>query len=387
MKLRARLAAITALAAILLPLSAALCASPALAQNSAHAADSPVAVSWGVRPTSATGDNSRSSFAFSVKPGVEIDDYLGVSNQGTTETTFQTYAADATNDLKRGGFSLKPSSVKAVDLGSWIHFRSATVTVAPGQEARIPVTIVVPSDAHPGDHTAGIIASIFRASTKSEGKQVRVEERVAVRVYLHVAGAVAASVVANGVTSTFEPSLNPFSGGQTTVNYSIKNSGNVRVDVSQHLNISGLFGLPLGQIEGTLVTNLLPGQSVQQHISAPGIFPALLVWSNLSLTTRAPTDTVTAATTLTDGGVVAAPATAPTYSSFTAESVTAAIPWGLLLLLCILIAAIWLVTRYLAATRDRVYLAIDAAAAEARASALAERLAGAELATTQGSAL
>lgn len=370
MTLRTRIsAAVVVLTVILLPAAAAAVgeAAPAFAD------DAPLAVSWGVRPTSVTGDNSRSAFAYSVTPGVEIEDYIGISNKGTTTTTFQTYATDATNDPVLGGFALEPSGVTPVDLGSWIKFRSATISIEPGKEARIPITILVPSDAHPGDHTAGIVASVFRTDSAAKGRQIRVEERVAARVYLHVAGTEKASVVTSGLTSTFEPSINPFGGGTTRVNYSVRNTGNARVDVTQKLAVSGPFGIVFATVTGRRVINLLPGQAVQEQIDVPGIFPSFLVWSAVSLTTAAPTDTVAAETIRTDGGVVAAALIAPKYASVTSNAVTGAVPWALLVLASIVAAAVWLFTRYLAVSRDRIYLAIDAAAADARAMALAER--------------
>ncbi|HEY5230858.1 MAG TPA: DUF916 domain-containing protein, partial [Galbitalea sp.] len=323
--------------------------------------------------TSAAGDNSRSAFAYAVKPGVEIQDYVGVSNQGTKSTTFNTYAADAINDFKTGAFSLDAAGTKPTDLGSWIHLPEKTITIAPGKEARIPVTILVPSDATPGDHTAGIIASIIRKSTTANGKKIRVEERVAARVYLHVAGAVSAHVLASGLTSGFSPSLNPFAGGSSTVNYSVRNSGNLRVDVAQKITISGPFGIVLGHINGPSIRNILPGQAVQEQLRLTGIAPLLLVWSSVALTTAAPTDTIVTGTVLTDTGAVAAPIARPKYPTFSSSSLTGAVPWTLLLLLIVVGLGIWILARYLAASRDRVFLAIDAAAEEARAQALEQQ--------------
>ena len=338
----------------------------------AEAADSPIVVTWGVRPSSAAGDNSRSAFAYSVKPGVEIQDYVAISNAGTQTTTFNTYATGAIDDPKTGAFSLLSGAQARTDLGSWIRLPEQTITIQPGKEARIPVTILIPSDATPGDHTAGIIASIYRASTAINGKHIRVEERVAARVYVHVDGAVAARVAVSGLTSGFAPSLNPFGGGTENVSYAVTNTGNLRVDVQQKITITGPFGIVLGHIQGPVVRNILPGQAVQQQLHADGIPPLLLVWASVSLTTSAPTDTVVAGKILTDAGTVAAPIAKPKYPSFSSDTLTGAVPWALLILLLIVALGIWILVRYLAVSRDRVFLAIDAAAEDARRDALAE---------------
>jgi hypothetical protein len=357
MTFRTRLTAtVAALAVALLPLLA----------EPAYAAEPPVAVTWGVRPAAATGPDTRSAFSYSVKAGVEIQDYLGVSNLGSTTTTFTTYATDATNDVKSGGFSLLPSGEKPVDLGSWISLRSATVTIAPGQEARIPITILVPSDAHPGDHTAGLIASIFRTGVASHGKQITVEERVAARVYLHVDGAVAINTAASGLTSTFSGSLNPFGSGTNTLSYAVTNTGNLRTDIAQQITIRGPFGIVLGHILGARITNLLPGEHVQEKLHTTGIPAAFLLWSTVTLTTLPPTDAITAGTTLTDRGTAAAQTAAPAYPTFSSDTLTGAVPWSLLLLVLLVGAAIWLLLRYIAVSRDQVYRAIDLAAEQAR---------------------
>jgi hypothetical protein len=348
----------------------------------AQASDSPVVVTWGVRPTSASGDNSRAAFAYSTKPGVEIQDYVGISNQGTEPTTFNTYATNAIDDPKTGAFSLYGAGQAPTDLGSWIRLPEKTITIAPGKEARIPVDILVPSDATPGDHTAGIVASIVRKSTSAQGKQIRVEERVAARVYLHIAGPVAARVAAAGITSGFTPSLNPFGSGTSTVNYAVKNTGNLRVDVHQKVTITGPFGIRLGTISGPTVLNVLPGQSVQQQLHLGGIAPLLFLTSSVALTTTAPTDTIVTGTVLTDSGAVAAPIARPAYPTYSSSSISGAVPWTLLALLLIVALGIWLLVRYLGASRDRVFLAIDAAAAEARDKALAEQTSKAPEAAT-----
>jgi hypothetical protein len=330
-------------------------------------------VTWGVRPTSASGDNSRAAFAYSTKPGVEIQDYVGISNQGTESTTFNTYATNAIDDPKTGAFSLYGASQSPTDLGSWIKLPEKTITIAPGKEARIPVDILVPSDATPGDHTAGIVASIVRKSTSAQGKQIRVEERVAARVYLHIAGLVAARVAATGITSGFNPSLNPFGTGTSTINYAVKNTGNLRVDVHQKVTITGPFGIKLGTIQGPSIANVLPGQSVQEQLHQDGVAPLLFVTSTVSLTTSAPTDTIVAGTVLTDSGAVAARIAKPSYPASSNSALSGAVPWTLLVLVLIVAFGIWILVRFLGASRDRVFLAIDAAAAEAREKALAEQ--------------
>jgi hypothetical protein len=337
-----------------------------------HEAPAPAAITWSVSPAAAKGKDDRVAFAYSVNPGVEITDYVAVSNLGAKPTTFNVYATDATNDYRTGAFSLLPSAQKPVDLGSWIKLPVSKILVAPGTQARIPVTILVPSDASPGDHTAGIIASIVKTTKGAHGSTIRLEERVGARVYLHVIGKEVAQATTTGLTSSFSPSFNPFGAGQASVNYAVKNTGNVRVDVTQRLTIAGPFGIVLGHLTGPRIRNILPGESVQEKFADGGVPPLLLLWSTVKLTTAAPTDTIAAGTTRNASGAPAAPVAAPKPAETSNNSVTGAIPWTLLVLILVVAAGIWLLVRYVGASRDRVYLAIDAAAGRAREKTLAE---------------
>lgn len=350
------------------PLSAAFAAAPPPA---APAADDSPAV-WSVQASSSKGPDGRDALAYSVGPGTEIKDFIAVSNSGKSTQSFQLYATDATNDLETGAFSLLAHSTKASDSGSWIKVSESSITLEPGHQARIPFTMLVPSDASPGDHTSGIVASVIKASTSKTGQVITLEQRVGARVYLRVAGATSAKISTSGFVAGFNPSLNPFSGGDASVNYSITNSGNSRVDVKQAVTITGPFGIPLASFAAPRIRNLLPGQSVHQNFSRPGIPPLLLLWSQVTLTPDAPTDRVAQSKLRAADGSPAAPSAAPSYRSISAESTTGAVSFTLLGLIVVLALAFWVLTRYLSYTRDQLYDAIDAAAQAGRESAIAE---------------
>jgi ABC-type uncharacterized transport system permease subunit len=55
------------------------------------------------------------------------------------------------------------------------------------------------------------------------------------------------------------------------------------------------------------------------------------------------------------------------YVTFTSTVVSLAVSWTLLLVIVIVIAAAYLIWRYVTGTRERMYAAIDEAAAAARA--------------------
>lgn len=355
-----------ALAAVL---ALGLALAPALSATAADAPPAGPAITWSVQASGATGNDGRLSFAYGVDPGTEIDDFVAVSNRGTTKQTFNIYGTDGVNQFDSGAFSLLPAAQKPKDMGSWITTKVGKVTIAAGQTAIIPFAILVPSDATPGDHTGGVIASV---TTAASGKKsgVGIDQRVAARVYLRVSGGPISKVAATGVVTGFAPAWNPFGGGNAAVDYDVRNNGNVREDVAQSVVLSGPFGIDLGKVTGTSVRNLLPGQSTHVHQQVSGIAPLLLLFANVKLTPSAPTDLIGQSKLRDQTGKLLPPLPEPKFAAVTASALTAAISWTLLLIVIVLIALIILVVRYVRTTRERMFDAIDAATEQAHRDAL-----------------
>lgn len=355
----------------LVPLAAAgLIASPA----SAAKGD----VTWSVEPV-ATTDGARRTFDYSVDPGTQIRDSVVVTNQGTTAAEFLIYATDARNELETGAFGLLRREETPVDAGAWITMETASITIQPGSQATVPFNLLVPSDAIPGDHVAGIVASVI-TSGEQDGAAVALEQRVGARVYLTVSGVPDVGVETSGFISTFTPELNPFAPGRVNVTYDVRNSGNVRMDVTQRIDVTGPFGIPLGSITPDSIVNILPRQTVRVTADVPAITALALTWSNLTLVPSpvggadqdaepVPIEPAAdAAVTDTVVDTEAAPEFVPVSSSALAVSVS----WTMLALVVGLLALVYLVYRYVAGTRERFYAAIDEASAN-RDAELAER--------------
>ena len=365
-------------------------------------------VSWSVQPASTT-EGTRETFEYSTDPGTQVVDFVVVSNRGETPAEFAIYATDAVNELETGAFGLLTSDVAPTDLGKWITMDVDKVLLQPGEEATIPFNLLIPSDATPGDHVAGVIASITTTAESAEGTTVNLEQRVAARMYLRVSGAVSGSTEITGLTSSFTPELNPFAFGRMTVDYNVRNTGNVRVDVNQTVQITGPFGIPLGEITPEPLSDLLPRQTVQITADLPQIAALFLAFSNVTVvpgplgtagetvedapsetSSPQPTDSAqqplaaqptesaepTASEPPTDTGE-APPIDASNlddtvdFVPVSAGSTTLAISWTLLALVLTIAAVIYFAARYVSGTRERMYAAIDEAAVTAREQALA----------------
>jgi hypothetical protein len=340
--------------------------APALMATAASAPSPDI--TWSVEASGPHGNDGRLSFAYAVNPGSEIDDYVAVDNLGKAAQTFSIYGTDGINQSDTGAFSLLPAAAKPKDVGAWITTATSKITIPAGKTAIIPLKILVPSDAAPGDHTGGVIASVVTAASgKKSG--VGIDQRVAARVYLRVSGQPIAKVDATGVVAGFSPAWNPFGGGNATVDYDVRNTGNVRVDVAQSMQFTGPFGIQLGKMSGKPVLNLLPGQSTHVHEKLTGIAALVLLFANVTLKPGAPTDLVGESQLRDQFGKPAPPLAEPKFTAVAESAFTGAISWTLLAIVLAIAIIIFFVVRYIRTTRERFFDAIDSATEQAQRDA------------------
>jgi hypothetical protein len=230
-------------------------------------------VTWSVEPSGSQGADGRLLYDYAVDPGSVISDTMLVTNYSTSPQTFQLYAADGLNDFDNGQFSLQSGGTPNADLGAWTAIEKTEVTVEAGSSQPVPFTITVPTNATPGDHSAGVVASITRKSTGDGGQAIDVEQRVGARIYLRVSGTLIGGINTQGLVANYDGVLNPFAGGDLSGTYTVQNTGNTRLNLEQTATISGPFGIRLATIAADAATNLLPGQIVSVPMVSSGILP------------------------------------------------------------------------------------------------------------------
>jgi hypothetical protein len=373
-----------------------LAIAPSFAFTSAAAAEGEI--TWSVTPA-ADASGARESFQYSVDPGVQINDTVLITNSGATAAEFSIYATDAVNVEGTGDFGLLQRQDAPTDVGAWITLPSEKLTLEPGAQASVPFSLVIPSDASPGEHVAGIVASVISETTDAEGAAVTLEQRVGARVYLEISGTKIADVEVAGLSSSYSPSWNPFGGGQLALSFDLRNTGNQRVDVAPKVTVAGPFGIPLAEVELDPVQELLPRQSFRMSTDLPAVAALALVWSTVTVTpspvgtlddaaeeeeseqstptpTPTPTESIAPAPTDASGASVQDVVVTDEELAFEPVSETTmgfAISWTLLAVIVAAIIGAYLVWRYITATRERMYLAIDEATETARQEALAAR--------------
>lgn len=197
------------------------------AGSASAAVDDDAVVTWSVRPADESGPDGRSWVELEADPGTTSTEHLAVRNLSDVEVTFSITGADG-YFTPTGRFNMLASDQESVDAGIWIDVADA-VTVPAGETQIVPFTITVPADATPGDHAAGIAASIYAESADS-GATVGVESRVGFRVMVRVAGEIEPSLRVDA-WGDYSIEWNPFDPGAIALTYTLENAGNVRMSV------------------------------------------------------------------------------------------------------------------------------------------------------------
>lgn len=264
---------LSAIAAGALLLSGALAGTPVLAASGTGPAPAAAAavdgstITWSLVPAGADGPDGRISSRHELDPGGSVVDYVTVTNFSASTESFDVYASDGVV-TDGGDFDLLSAGEEPVDGGSWIRIGAPadqqaewaarrTIELGPEQSATLPISIDVPEQAAPGDHPAGVVAQLVR-----DDAAVQMATRVGVRAHLRVSGESIGALTATGVHATWSPSWNPFAPGTMTVDYEVRNTGNVRVQASPQVQVTGPLGIA-GTSADAAAREILPGQSAR----------------------------------------------------------------------------------------------------------------------------
>lgn len=314
-------------------------------QSPADATPAPSAgTTWSVAPATAEGKDGRRWFDLDVDPGEAVREFVEISNLGNDAATFALSAADGYL-TDRGRFNMLSRDQESVGAGTWIHLQD-TVTVPAGETVTVPVEIDVPSNATPGDHAAGIAASI--RSESQGGSSVGVESRVGVRALLRVSGELSPIVTVAAPTLDYQPNLNPFLPGSATVSILVANAGNSQLTITPHAFITG----PFGWLERSIALeplDLLPGATRLIVTDVPAIWPLGAVSANVDASASVPESDVN-------------------VPSATAGAWTLALPWTQLLLIVAIAGLIVGATLVRRRERRRVRQLVESARRDGAAS-------------------
>ena len=286
-------------------------------------------LTWSVRPAPTDDEPSRDRYTLRAQPGREIHDAFRVHVIGPDPITFNVYASDAL--ITRGGaFDLLPAAKPPRDVGAWTTVDQSSVTIPGNGVVDIPFTIRVPRNATPGDHVGGIVTSITTALDNGGNAPVKLDRRLGSRIYLRVDGDVVSKLSVQGLEASYDGSLNPAARGKVTVSYTVKNTGNVRVQADRSAEVQTLLGTQKAPTRP--LPELLPGSSLRFEQTITGVAPAGRLKAVVNLRGRP---------------VVAGELQADPMPPVSASTTITAIPWGLLLIVGLIVTAlvVWALRR------------------------------------------
>lgn len=252
-------------------------ADPAAPAAEEGSAELEIVQSWTLTPGGGQdGDqaSNRPDLTYQVAPGATIEDTVIVYNLGNVPLLFRIYATDAFNN-DDGQFDLIPGADVPVDAGSWVEIAQETLTLEPGKQATIPITITVPIDATPGDHVGAVVAANVVQADNGGGQIISVERRTGTRLYLQVEGPLNPELAVVGLTTDYSHAANPF-GGTADIAFTIENRGNVRLGGTPVVEFSGPLGLAKKQVTLDPIPELLPGEKIALTATIEGA-PALFL--------------------------------------------------------------------------------------------------------------
>lgn len=310
----------------------------------ASAADSQV--SWAVRTASNDFGADRENFAYTLDPSGRLKDALVVVNHGKKPLTLAVYAADGfTSDS--GQLDLDTADKVPTGVGAWLKTKGQAVTVKPGASVNVPFTMSVPKNATPGDHVGGIVTSLTQ---DDDAAGINVDRRLAIKVKVRVGGELAPAVKVENLHVGYSGTVNPFSKGSSTVDYTVHNTGNSILTARQAVSVSGPFGLlKVSAAAISDVPQLLPGESWKVSVPVTGVAPTGRVSGQVTLTAL-----------VTDAAGTVTP-----LAPIDASSGGWAVPWSAVVLIAVVIALGVVLIRRSRQAKVREDARVEAAIAQA----------------------
>jgi hypothetical protein len=240
----------------------------------AQAAPGDGSLTWSMSPSGPKGPNGRPALDYKLDPGATVTDHVAVTNHSKQPLTLNLYAHDAFT-TPGGGFDLRVGNAPPADAGLWITLDRRQITLPASSRAVVPFTLTVPADATPGDHAAGVVASLVADTTDGAGNRVAVDHRVGSRVYLRVTGALQPSLAVTDMKINAATSWNPLNLPRVTATFTVANTGNVRLGGAPSARIEGPFGLGTRTATAAAIPEILPGGSLTTTVvlnSVPPLF-------------------------------------------------------------------------------------------------------------------
>ena len=268
------------------------------APGPAHAAGSPpkpgskaasVNATFGAAPASAKKIDGRPYFSFNASPGAQLTDHVAITNYSHRTVTLNAYSVDAAT-ASNGAIAFDNKNAPRRQAGAWMAVGTpggtGTVRVKARATDILPIHILVPANASPGDHVGAVIVSLNGRITGSLGNGTtgaRFEQRIAVRAVFRISGPVRPLLTIEGLKASYSGPIDPFAKGHVTVSYVVHNAGNVVLGGPQTVSVHGMFGSTETAPNLAAIEPLLPGASYAVKVRVPAVYPEVRMTAKVAV--------------------------------------------------------------------------------------------------------
>lgn len=177
-------------------------------------------------------------------PGQVMSEEFKITNLSNDEKTYYLFVKDISG-VRDGGspiFANENAEITGYELSSWIDLGVTEITLTPGAEQIVPITINVPENATPGSHFGGVFVSLEPPRMRNIGAAVGFE--VANIVSIRINGDALESMQIRSFAT------DKYIYGSPNVQFSaqIQNKGNVLERPFGPMEITNMFGKRVAQL-------------------------------------------------------------------------------------------------------------------------------------------
>jgi hypothetical protein len=141
----------------------------------------------------------------------------------------------------------------------------------------VPITVVIPKNAPPGDHVGAIVASLTSVIQSPNHAKVHFVQQVAERIVTRISGPLHPQLSILGLRVSYRDPLNPVATSPATLSFTVRNTGNELLGGRVSVSVHGLFGSTETRSNVVTVPVMLPGGSDSARVTVNGVYPEVLM--------------------------------------------------------------------------------------------------------------
>jgi len=215
-------------------------------------------------PASGSMSVSPARFELEMQPGSETTVVVNLDYKAGSDSKQPVRIVASLNDwtiTKDGRVEYSRANTRQNSASPWLIFTPGEAAVVPGTLHQIRVTVAVPTDATPGDHTAALIVEQRPEKLKYEAnsKQMIVRYRMASVFYIKVAQLTRKGSIENLIAESTPSGI--------VVTPTLKNAGNSVIRPVANLKILDASGKLVADVPESEILPVLAGSLIDQPVT------------------------------------------------------------------------------------------------------------------------